>query len=150
MDDEASRPISLQALFRYQVVAEVTARVLAGMNDAQAIRDVLALPHCDHRRRPVRLTERTVYRWLRDYRGHGIAGLEVSPRPTVADSPVLPRKFVRFLEQEKQRDPKASVPELIRRARELGHLGEHDPIDRTTVWRACKRLGLPLNLSTLT
>jgi len=143
--DDSWKQISRRALFRYQVVSEVTARVLAGMGDAQAIRDVLTLPHVDHRGRSVRLTERSVYRWLRAYRSEGIEGLEDSTRQTVADSAVLPPEFVRFLEQEKKRDPRASVPELIRRARECGKIGENDPIARATVWRTCKRLGLPLD-----
>lgn len=129
---------------RYHVVSEVTARVLAGMSEALAIRDVIRLPHADLRRRSLRLTERTVYRWLRAYRNQGLEGLEDRPRQKVRDSAVLPPTLVRFLVQEKKCDPKASVPELIRRARERGHIGEQEPVDRTTVWRACKRLGLPL------
>ncbi|MBD3236806.1 MAG: helix-turn-helix domain-containing protein, partial [Candidatus Eisenbacteria bacterium] len=143
-DDPSRLHISSAALFRYQVVSEVLARVLAGMNDAQAIRDVLRLPHVDPRGRSVRLTERTVYRWLRAFRSQGVEALENRARRKIRDSTVLSRELVRFLEQEKKRDPKASVPELIRRARELGHIGEHEPVDRTSVWRACKRLGLPL------
>ncbi len=145
MQDDASRHhISPQALLRYQVISEVEARVLSGMNDAQAIRDVLRLPHVDSRGRSVRLTERTVYRWLGAYRQTGIEGLEDRARKKIRDSTVLSPKLVRFLEQEKKTDPRASVPELIRRAREQGHIGEREPVDRTSVWRTCKRLGLPL------
>jgi len=143
-DDASRHHISPHALFRYHVISEVTARVLAGMSDALAIRDVLLLPHVDPRGRSVRLAERTVYRWLRTYRSLGIEGLEDRARKKVRDSTVLSQELVRFLEQEKKRDPRASVPELIRRARELGHIGEQQPIDRTSVWRTCKRLGLPL------
>ena len=44
---------------------------------------------------------------------------------------------------EKQRDARASVPELVRRARERGIIAVDAKIDRTTVWRACRRMGLP-------
>ena len=44
---------------------------------------------------------------------------------------------------EKQRDARASVPELVRRARERGTFPVDARIDRTTVWRACRRMSLP-------
>jgi transposase InsO family protein len=49
------------------------------------------------------------------------------------------------MEEEKAKDPRVSVPELIRRAREHGFLGRHDSCNRTTVYRALKRLGVPVS-----
>jgi putative transposase len=49
-----------------------------------------------------------------------------------------------FLRQQKVADERASIPELIRRARELGVIGTHERVDRTSVWRACNRIGLPV------
>ena len=43
----------------------------------------------------------------------------------------------------RQRDPRASVPELLRRAVARGIVAAELRIDRTTAWRACRRLGLP-------
>ncbi len=57
---------------------------------------------------------------------------------------MLPEPLLDFLATEKAEDRYASVPELIRRARELGVIGPHERADRTSVWRACVRLGLPL------
>ncbi len=54
---------------------------------------------------------------------------------------ILDEALITFFKTEKESDPRASVAELIRRARERGLL--HGPIDRTTVWRACRRMGLP-------
>jgi transposase InsO family protein len=55
---------------------------------------------------------------------------------------VLSDAFLAFLSDQKGKDKRASVPELIRRARRLG-LIKRAP-DRVTVYRACKRLGLPV------
>jgi putative transposase len=59
-------------------------------------------------------------------------------------SRALPAALLDFLAAEKAEDRYASVPELIRRALQLGVIGPHQRIDRTSVWRACVRLGLPL------
>jgi len=53
-------------------------------------------------------------------------------------------RLLEFLAKEKKLDRHASVPELLRRARELEVVDLDESFDRTTVWRACKRLGLPL------
>jgi len=51
-------------------------------------------------------------------------------------------EHIAFLEGEKRQDEGASIPELIRRARGLGILGPERAVSRSTVWRACRRLGL--------
>jgi len=75
--------LSPQALFRYQVVSAVQVRVLAGMKVAQAVRDVLKLPHQDLSGQPRRVSERSVYRWLDAYEQDGLVGLEPQPRQGV-------------------------------------------------------------------
>jgi transposase InsO family protein len=87
---------------------------------------------------------RTLYRWVAAYRRAGLAGLEPEERPRVEASRVLPPELVRFLSAEKAGDPELSVPDLIDRARQAGLVGAEEPVSRTTVWRACRRLGLPL------
>ncbi len=136
--------LSPQALFRYQVVSAVQVRVLAGMKVAQAVRDVLKLPHQDLSGQPRRVSERSVYRWLDAYEQDGLVGLEPQPRQRVSDSLVLSKKLLDFLRLENKMDPEASVPELIRRARLYGIVSEDEPLSRTSVWRACRRMDLVL------
>jgi len=136
--------LSPQALFRYQVISAVQARVLAGIGLSQAVRDVIALPHPDARGQLRKVSERSLYRWLDAYEREGIEGLEPELRTRIADSAVLPGELLDFLRTEKQADPEASVSELIRRARLRGILAEDEPVSRVSVWRACSRMGLPL------
>jgi transposase InsO family protein len=53
--------------------------------------------------------------------------------------------LLELLRTAKAADPELSVPDLIELARHLGVLGAEEPICRTTVWRACRRMGLPLS-----
>jgi len=133
------------ALLRYQVVSQVRACLLAGCPTlAAAIRKAVRVPHFDHRGRQVRLSERSVYRWVAAYERDGLDGLEPQARTGVTGSAVLSAKFLAFLEQEKKLDEQASVPELIDRACLAGVITENEPVSRTSVWRACRRLALPL------
>lgn len=145
MSDRRALELSRQALFRYRVVSHVLARGSAGLDRAAAIREVLALARHDPLLGPTqRLSERTVYRWLRAFEQHGLEGLEPQSRPRSHDSEVLAPKLLTFLRQQKQQDPQASLPELIRRARHHGVLGEKEQVSRTSVWRACRRMQLPM------
>jgi putative transposase len=130
---------------RYQAVSQVNALLLAGCPTlAAAIREVVRMPHFDHRGRAVRLSERSVYRWVAAYERDGLGGLEPRARAGVSGSAVLSAKFLAFLKQEKELDEQASVPELIERARLEGVINDSEPVSRTSVWRACRRLDLPL------
>jgi hypothetical protein len=53
------------------------------------------------------------------------------------DEAWLRASLLDFFEEEKAEDRYASVPELIRRARELGGIGPHQWVDPTSIWRAC-------------
>ncbi len=136
--------LSEEALFRYQVVSEVQVRLLGGHKRAQAVAQVLELEHQDLSGRRRHLSERTLYRWLEAYERDGLEGLERSPRAPVEDSAVLSREFLEFLQREKRADKKASLPEIIARARVQGILACDESVDRTSVWRAARRLDLPL------
>lgn len=136
--------VSPQALFRYQLISAVQARVLAGMPLSRVIREVASQSHKDQRGEAREVSERSLYRWLEAYEDDGLDGLEPEPRPRIADSAVLPAKLLDFLRTEKEVDPEASVPELVRRARVRGILAEDERVSRVSVWRACDRLGLPL------
>ncbi|MCP3956607.1 MAG: transposase [bacterium] len=133
------------ALLRYQVVSQVRALLLGGcLTLAAAIRKVIQWPHFDHCGRRVSLSERSTYRWVAVYERDGLRGLEPQPRGGVEGSAVLSTKLLAFLEQQKKLDEQASVPELVKRARRAGVISEDEPVSRTSVWRACCRLGLPL------
>lgn len=136
-------PQSPHALFRYQVVSEIRLRVLTGWSRARAIRDVLKIRRLGSRSHgPRRLSVRTLYRWFAAYLEGGIEALEPKRRARVLDAVALSREMICFLESQKRTDPDASIPEIIRLARKKGIVGQGETISRTTVWRACRRMGL--------
>ena len=135
--------LSVEALFRHGVVSQVLGRVLAGELRRTVVRDVASRSHrAEGAQRGA--SPRTVYRWLLAFATGGVAALEPETRDKTATSEVLSERLVSFLRLEKGVDARASVPELIRRAREEGVLTADEPVDRVTAWRACLRMGLPL------
>jgi putative transposase len=137
--------VSPQALLRYQMLAQLRARVLGGQTPAEAIREIKHLTLYDHHGQRLKLSERSLYRWQRLYEEEGLTGLEPKMRRGSEGSHVLSAEFLTFLKTEKELDPEASVPELIRRARTEGVITVDESICRTSVWRTCRRLGLPLH-----
>lgn len=133
---------SAVALRRYAVVAQVEALRLRGCPAAAAVRDVASAPQADGYGHPVRVSVRTLQRWCAAYAQGGVAALEPQSRARTQTSVALAAELVAFLRAQKQADPRASVPELLRRARVQGLLAADQPVDRTTAWRACRRLGL--------
>ena len=133
------------ALFRYSVLAQVSALVLAGWPRGRAMREVATREHACLDGRLRRVTVRTLQRWLsaHDAAGGDLTALEPRSRARTTTSVALPEALVAFMNEEKIRDPRASVPELIRRARVRGLIAEDLRVDRTTAWRACVRMGLP-------
>jgi len=129
-----------EALLRYSILAQVEALLLGGCRAGDAVREVAAREHAHPDGRSVRVSTRTIQRWRVAYTEGGIEGLEPRSRKRTLASEVLPDSLIAFLKSEKERDPRASVPELIRRARERGIID--GPIERSTAWRACRRMGL--------
>lgn len=142
-DDKAPVVASAEALFRFQVVSMVLARELGGEKRARAVGAVSAAPLLTFSGALRTVPPRTLYRWLAAYGERGLAGLEPRPRPTVPISAALDDALVDFLRSEKTLDPRASAPELIRRARVLAIIAPDLALDRVTVWRALRRMGLP-------
>ena len=136
-------PVSATALLRYSVVAEVEALVLRGWPAAAAVRHVAGADRVDLDGRPVRIGVRTLQRWRAAWASGKLAALEPRQRTRTTTSQALSVELVAFLRTEKRCDPRASAPELVRRARERGIVPVDQKIDRTSVWRACRRLGLP-------
>jgi putative transposase len=135
--------LSAEALFRHGLVSLVHGRVLGGELQDTVICDVASRCYRGADGAWRSTSRRTVYRWLGAFAAGGVAALEPAPRTKTATSEVLRKPFVEFLRTEKGEDGRASVPELIRRAREEGVLAEDERVDRVSVWRACQRMGLP-------
>lgn len=137
-----STPSSL-ALLRYAVLAQVEALILGGWPAAAAVRQVAGRVHADAHGDPVQVSARTIQRWRAAYAGGGLSALQAQERHRTPTSLALDPAVVDFLRAEKGRDPRASVPELLRRARLQGLIPADLSVDRTTAWRACRRMGLP-------
>ena len=144
----ASRPPELpsaEALFRFRVIGEVLTEQMRGRKRTRAVAVVAAREHLTLDGRSRTVSRRTLFRWLKRYEetGRCLGALEPRARTRVAVSTVLPDALVDFIRHEKTQDPRASTPDLIERARERGVLAPEQPVDRTTVWRAIRRMGLP-------
>ena len=144
MNDFDPSPLSAEALFRYQVVSQIVALRLGGEKRGRAVEIVASRDHLElsGKLRPVSV--RTLYRWLADFDAHGPAGLLVAPRRPSLDPEAVPEKLIDFIRDEKDQDRRASIPELIDRARRRGVLPHGASLDRVTLYRRLKRLGIPL------
>jgi putative transposase len=134
--------LSTEALFRYCVVVFVLTREALGDARADAIARAVEEPHLGATGAIRAVSRRTLYRWLSAYERGGLGALE--PEKRVVACTALSEQFLELLRAQKTLDPQASVPEVIRRARELGALKPDEPVHRVTAYRAAKRLGLPL------
>jgi transposase InsO family protein len=124
------------------VVSDVLARELRGQRRQEAISAVarelpLVLSGAAHSSGP-----RTIYRWLAAFEKSQIAGLERCPRSLTKSSVVLSERLLEFAAGQKQEDVRASLPEILKRARVAGILAEQESVDRTTLYRACLRMGI--------
>lgn len=136
-------PVSSQALLRYSVLAQLEALLLSGWSPGEAVREVAGRTHAHADGRPAHVSVRTLQRWRAAYAAGNLEALEPGSRPRTETSVTLSKALVEFLRGEKERDPRASVPELLRRAEARNIIPSALSIDRTTVWRACRRMGLP-------
>jgi putative transposase len=141
MTDRSGSPDEDVAVLRYLVVTQVCAAVIAGVGKTAAIREVASRPHLGLGGRLLRIGERTLWRWLAAWEEAGMGGLSRAPRQTQGSS--LPAAFLELLDELKQSWPEISIPEVIRIARASGVIAEDEVVDRTTVWRQCRRQGLP-------
>jgi putative transposase len=132
-------------LLRCQVIAELRSKLDRGMSLEDAVAEIAARMHfIIQTAEASSVTARSVYRWWSKFRAESWPGLRTGRSQTPRSYPALPAKLLDFLCAEKKLDRYASVPELLRRARELEIIGSDETFDRVTVWRACKRLGLAL------
>ena len=136
-------PLSKKALLRYHVVSLIRARLLGGEDLASAVAAVAAASHLDASGELHRFSKRTLYRWVAAYQRTGPASLEDAKREGELASRVLSPKLLDFLAKERAGDPDASIPELLRRAEHGGRLDSWQDVDRSTVYRALVRMGVP-------
>lgn len=138
-----------EALFRFRIVSAVEALTAQGFGKTDAVRRVADLRHEDGKGGR-RLTERTIWRYLRAFERDAIAGLRRADRRLERGSTVLPRALLDFVAEQRAGcqakdlppDTLASIPELIERARLRGVIAPEQHIDRTTLWRAMRRDGV--------
>ena len=133
---------SSEALFRFVLVSEASTRIAAGAPRADVVRSIAERRHVSFDGSPRRVCERSMYRWLAAFGERGFGGLEPKTRPGVPTA--LPKELVEFLIAEQRGDDPASIPELIRRARQHGIVEPDEVVHRATVYRMCKRLHLPI------
>jgi transposase InsO family protein len=140
-NDQYAKEASFEVLSRYQVVSVVNSYVFQGEQLSTAVHRTAAMPHYLCNGEILHVSVRTTYRWCAAFEADGIQGLEPKKRENDTVSTVLSDKVLNFLKKEKERDQEASVPELIKRAKEYGIVDTTTHIDRTTVYRALKRMG---------
>ena len=133
-----------RGIFRYTLVSAVLTKVAAGMSLADAVSAVASMGHFCGNGRSFRCSARTLYRWVAAYKSGGLESLRDRSRVVARASIVLSDQFIDFLKQEKESDHDASIPEVIRRAKEMGIVSVNFPPARSTVYRAAKKLNLPI------
>jgi len=133
---------SKKALFKYQVISQVLAAELKGDLRADAIREAVERAYVEDGTRLKMVSARSIYRWLEAYKAHGLQGLAPSTWTRTQTSEVIAQDLLLFFEEQKQSDPRISIPELIRRARQQEKLAPNEAINRVSVWRALKRMGV--------
>jgi len=139
----APQGVSPIAMFRFNVLSEVLLGLALGGVQVDVVHRAAGRWHLGPNGQPVRVSKRSLYRWLQQYRLRGIDGLEDEARAP-ADLKALDSALVQFLVDEKAKDPGMSVPQLIELARTHGRIGEHDRVHRSTVHRALRRAGADL------
>ncbi|QDV09320.1 Integrase core domain protein [Planctomycetes bacterium Poly30] len=133
--------LSLRAQFRLAIVSQVLGRIQRGESRTSAITTVVSQVHHQLDGVPRRVSARSIHRWIKNYEEREVAGLERSQAtPTLTTIP--PAALVTFLERERVEDEYASIPELIRRARQTGVIGPKARVSRTTVYRLFRRRGI--------
>jgi len=141
--DSGGEAPSAEAMWRYLVVSQVLAREAGGQLRAAAVVDVASQVHKHLDGRGGRQRSRaTLYRWLAAYKTGGLTALEPSRAEVEEVGAVLPDGLMTFIAKERADDPRASIPEMIRRARVIGVIGQEQRVDRGTVWRACRSRGI--------
>jgi len=137
-----SHPGWATALMRYDAAKYVEMLVQMGKTKSGAAEIASKKPLSDHKGGEKRHSFSSLIRWYDLYKAGGIDALFDRPHPSRGLT--MDPGLLKFLIDEKHKDPEASIPEVIARARENDIVGKNERIDRTTVYRAARRLNLPL------
>ena len=146
MENDVSKPAirpDPESLFRYSLVSLVFNHEHRGLARPEAIEQVASQRHIDLEGKDRTVSARTLYRWLSAFEQGGPDAL--MPATRTGGPVVLRQDLLDFFRDQKQADPRTSVPEPIRRANATGRITSDERIDRTTVWRALRRMGVPTN-----
>lgn len=138
------KPSSSEALFRYLVVSQVQSLMHQGYSRSRAVREVASRKQFTLEGKGGRVSERTLHRWTKAFLVDRRMGLEPCSRPRPGTL-VLSKELLSYCTAQKTIDQRASIPELIRRARRYGVIKEHQKVSRTTVYRALKRAGVAVH-----
>jgi len=134
---------SAQALMRYRIVSVIWFFQARGHSLTEAIHLTSEQLHQDGRGQARHFSRRTLYRWHRAFEAGGLPALERKSRVPLKGSIAIRDQLLDYLIEEHELDPGASIPELLERAKVLGHLRSEEAVHRSTVHRVFKRLGLP-------
>lgn len=128
-------------LFRFTVVSLVKLKLQQGSTLPKAITAVSEEGHYTPEGNVKHVNARTLYRWYQAYEKNGASGLSNKSK-SGHKKLKLSEQELKFIRKTKEDDPLASVPEVIKQ----GLLQDKLSMDtsRTTVYRACKRMNLPL------
>lgn len=140
--ENTQNQVSPEALFRYQVISQVLVRERNGEFRAQAVQAVASISHINPYGQLQKVSQRSIYRWVAAFEAQGFAGLLSKERVRRQDSLVIDQPMLDFFKIQKTADPQVSVPELIRRAKQLGMIKANEQISRVTVWRTLNRMGI--------
>jgi transposase InsO family protein len=135
---------SQESLFRFIVVSQVRARIAQGESRAEAVIAVSNCQQVEISGRLVLISRRTIYRWLKAFESDELDCLEPKKRKNTQFSKVISKNLLDFLEREKDNDERASIPELIRKARTSGIVAEGEKINRSTIYRILKKMNVPV------
>jgi len=131
-----------EALFRYQIISGVLVRQGQGEPRSEAIRSVSQREHISADGVLKKVSIRSIYLWLKAYETNGFGGLLTKKQQPRQDALVLEKPLLDFFKEQKKEDPRVSVPEMIRRAKKQSLIQPEQNIDRVTVWRSLKRMGI--------
>jgi putative transposase len=133
---------SNEVLFRYLLLSKVLAREQQGETRSVATGVIAEKKQTDPAGSLRGVSQRTLYRWLNRFERDGFKGLSPKARKRSMNSLVISQELLDFFRQQKEDDPKTSIPELIRRAKQLDLITDIKEVDRSTLWRSLKRIGV--------
>lgn len=136
-------PFKNKVIDRYAVLSVVLSKQAMGLSLKLAIAETTNLPFYTPNGDPLRLSVRSIYRWVSAFKRAGLPGIVPLSRSPKTISRVLPQPFVDFLVSEKSIDADASIPDIIMRA-EIKNIITKGLVKRSTAWRAARRLNLPI------